>query len=340
MSEVLKGDFIGFWLDNTHSSELGIIRTSDGSRFNENLLPTVQDKTVQVPGGDGFYYFGSYYTQRPFNIPIAFDNMTEVQFRRLRQIIGTKKMLRLVYDEMPYKYYSVKPTGTPNLKYICFDNNDGSRVYKGEGTLSFVAYDPFGYARALSIAELTLPKNIQGLNLNTSQWSITINDDTGSYNYPLPDETQTGAWVSSNGAGTLSGLVNSGDLPCDYQIICVPDAPPATGGQEIVITDYQFSQGSLNAEEEQITLILRNFTLDTTKHNSFCFDSKTGCVYGCNVEYANNKIKPTTIDIDYGTIYNRYLIAANFSKMPVGSQNFYTSGVSVAPYVNIKFRYF
>ena len=126
MGIALKGDFIGFWIGDTHSSELGIVRTSDGSRFNENLLPAIQDKTVQVPGGDGFYYFGSYYTQRPFNIPIAFDNMSEAQFRRLKQIIGSKEMVQLVFDEAPYKYYSVKSTGSPTLKYVCFDVEDES----------------------------------------------------------------------------------------------------------------------------------------------------------------------------------------------------------------------
>jgi hypothetical protein len=40
MSE-FKGDFLGFTYNKLHSSELGIVRVSDGSRFNENLLPTV-----------------------------------------------------------------------------------------------------------------------------------------------------------------------------------------------------------------------------------------------------------------------------------------------------------
>ena len=58
MSENVLQDYIGFSFgtgkfDETtgkekliHSSELGIIRVSDGSRFSENLLPTIQDKTV------------------------------------------------------------------------------------------------------------------------------------------------------------------------------------------------------------------------------------------------------------------------------------------------------
>jgi hypothetical protein len=38
---VLKGDFIGFSYNGKHSSDLGIVRTSNGSRFDENLLPTM-----------------------------------------------------------------------------------------------------------------------------------------------------------------------------------------------------------------------------------------------------------------------------------------------------------
>jgi hypothetical protein len=34
-------DYIGFTFNGRHSSTLGIVRTSEGSRFNENLLPTM-----------------------------------------------------------------------------------------------------------------------------------------------------------------------------------------------------------------------------------------------------------------------------------------------------------
>jgi hypothetical protein len=40
MSE-FKGDYLGFTYNGVHSSDLGIVRTSNGSRFDENLLPTV-----------------------------------------------------------------------------------------------------------------------------------------------------------------------------------------------------------------------------------------------------------------------------------------------------------
>jgi hypothetical protein len=84
MGTQLKGDFIGFSFNGIHSSDLGIIRTSNGSRYDDNLLPTSQDKTAAVPGGDGTYYWDTSHTQKPFNIPIAFDSLTEEQYRRLR----------------------------------------------------------------------------------------------------------------------------------------------------------------------------------------------------------------------------------------------------------------
>jgi hypothetical protein len=35
----IKGDFIGFTFGGIHSSKLGLVRVSDGSRYNEDLLP-------------------------------------------------------------------------------------------------------------------------------------------------------------------------------------------------------------------------------------------------------------------------------------------------------------
>ena len=361
MGIALKGDFIGFWIGDTHSSELGIIRTSDGSRFNENLLPTIQDKTVQVPGGDGFYYFGSYYTQRPFNIPIAFDNMSEAQFRRLKQIIGSKEMVQLVFDEAPYKYYSVKSTGSPILKYVCFDVEDDSsggnvgdlyaqatparstktRVYKGEGTLSFIAYDPFGYARALSISDLRLPREMttkeekerfsdlfdfsededENRFLNEGEWAFTMKDSSGEYQYPLPTDKQTGIW---NNSQETSSFQNSGDLPADYQIFC--ELKTADNNNTIKIISVQVIDGNLVVNGS----IFLELQVHNTNVERFCFDSKTNCVYSYNEDGT----------INYNDIYNSLLVSGKFDKIPVGNQVLLIQGVSEAPIVNIKFKYF
>ena len=140
---VLRGDYIGFTYNGKHSSDLGIVRTSNGSRFDESLLPTMQDKTAQVPGGDGTYYFGSYYTQRSFSVSFAFDDLTEEQIVNLKRHFGDKKIHDLIFDERPYKIWKAKVTGTATMKYIPFAEGETNRVYKGEGTIQFTCYQPY-----------------------------------------------------------------------------------------------------------------------------------------------------------------------------------------------------
>ena len=159
-----SSDYIGFTFNGVHSDTLGIKRTSEGSRFNENLLPTIQDKTVQVPGGDGMYHFGSYYTQRQFNISYAFDALTEEQLAEIKRVFGDKKIHELIFDEMPYKVYQAKVTGSASIKHIPFAEGETNRIYKGEGSIQFTAYDP--YAR--SVKKFLNQYN----NTNKDEWKI------------------------------------------------------------------------------------------------------------------------------------------------------------------------
>ena len=142
-------DFIGFQYNGTHSSYYEIFRTSDGSRYNDNLIPQLMDKTADVPGGDGQYYFGSSYKTRQFSISIAFENLSEEKYREMRTWLGGKGIYDLIFDETPYKVYSAKVTGTPQLKTVCFDQ-EGKRVYKGEGTIQFTCYYPFAHTPKLT----------------------------------------------------------------------------------------------------------------------------------------------------------------------------------------------
>lgn len=140
---VFAGDFLGFTLGEIHSEQLNITRVSSSDRYNDILTPTFQDSTVQVPGKDGTYFWDTFYTQRPFTIDFAFDDLRDEDLRRLRQIFGFKGVKPLVFDEFPYKKYMVKCSAPPTLKYICFDYQD-IRIYKGEGSVNLVAYYPYG----------------------------------------------------------------------------------------------------------------------------------------------------------------------------------------------------
>ena len=172
------GDFLGFTFGRVHSSDLGITRVSGGDRYDEQLHPEIKDRTAEVRGVNGEYYFGSDFGPRQFDIKIAYDSLTEEQFRNLRKVFGTKNVQKLVFNERPYKYYLAKLESPIELSYICFDepiktvvgtmpgderygvrrdpvtrereriypyevSDTKHRVYKGEGSLTFICYFPF-----------------------------------------------------------------------------------------------------------------------------------------------------------------------------------------------------
>ena len=202
---VLKGDYIGFTFNETHSSELGIIRVSEGTRYQEELLPSIEDKVVPVPGGDGVYYFGSFYRNKNFNISIAFDSLTEVQFENLRKVFGDRKIHSLIFDEKPYKVYSVKVFQPPSLQYLTFEDNSGARIHKGEGTLSFITMSPFARSRFKYSGDYTEFENLNEW-LAASRIQAKGARDTFASNRFL--------------------IYNAGDLPTHYTLLL----PFTTGG--------------------------------------------------------------------------------------------------------------
>jgi hypothetical protein len=52
----------------------------------------------------------------------------------------------LIFDEMPFKKYYAKVTGSASIKHIPFAEGATNRVYKGEGSIQFTAYDPYAYS--------------------------------------------------------------------------------------------------------------------------------------------------------------------------------------------------
>ena len=255
MAIALKGDFIGFSFNEHRSESLGIVRVSDGSRYNEDLVPTTQDKTVQVPGGDGFYYFGSDYTQRQFSINIAFDELTEKQFRELQQVFGTKELGKLVFDERPYKYYMVK-SSKPQLKYICF-GKDGERIYKGEGTLTFTAYYPFAKSIFKFLNEYS--------DKNTDEWKEAsgMKAEKGTYDT-----------VSDNGS---ISVYNAGDLETDF--ILKFDLPV----DNTSISDIKITLSKENVGKVEAFLDLKGFSKKGAD-TGFQINTKTNLIEGFNAE--------------------------------------------------------
>ena len=141
----LRGDFKGFTFNNIHSSTLGIARGGDGSRYNDGVVAIFQDTAIDVMGGTGKKYFGSAYSKRDISVSFAFDNLTEIKLRRIRQLWNDKQIHDLIFDEAPYKVYSARVTGNSVMKFVAFD--DGVTHYRGEGNLTFTCYFPYARSR-------------------------------------------------------------------------------------------------------------------------------------------------------------------------------------------------
>ena len=123
------------------------------------MTPNFTDVTASIPGNDGMYYWTTYHNQRNFTIDFAFDDLREEDLRRLKQYLSFKGLQQLIFDEATYKKYYVKCQNPPVLKYIPFGGLEGMMVYKGEGSVTFVAYNP--YAISTEAVEFVAMNEVQ-----------------------------------------------------------------------------------------------------------------------------------------------------------------------------------
>ena len=310
---VTKADFIGFEFAGKHSSDLGIIRTSDGDRFSEQLTPEIKDITVEVPGMHGEYFFGSTYGNRTFEVQIAYDHLTEEQFREMRKLYGRRNMGELIFDERPYKKYLAKIESPIELSYICFDEpkrkivgiNDNDkrygvrvvdripitetvvdedtqeeteietgeyeiqreriypyeleegteRIYKGDGSISFVCYFPFAKSvyKQIPISEEESDWVISSGLLTTAEYATIDKYDN-----------ETG----------IINVYNAGDVPTGFRLYIPFDAGAESTLEPITLT-YKNILGAQMADILSIEAI-------TKKDNDvgILIDTNNGLIIG------------------------------------------------------------
>ena len=316
------GDFLGFKFDDKHSSNLNIVRTSDGDRFEEQIIPEVKDISVEVPGMDGEYYFGSTYGPRSFDISIAYDHLTQEDFRKLRRIYGCKHIGELIFDEAPYKKYLAKIESPIELSYICFDEpiktivgeaeNDKrygirrdpttreleriypysvdyehtQRIYKGEGKLTFVCYFPFAKSRFK-----VLPQEYENSDWVVSSGILSA-ADRGTYN------------IDTNINGTIN-IYNAGDVPTGFRLFI----PKGQTNQISSVSLSYKSKASLSVPTAQ--LIINPITLTNTEVG-YVIDTNSGLINGItsySLDAGNGSF------ITSGNIYNSAVESGYFFKL-------------------------
>lgn len=348
----IKGDFIGFTLGNIHSSELGLVRVSEGGRYNEDLLPPLQDKKGQVSGRDGEVYFGSQYMTKPIKVPVAFDNMSEKSFADLRRLISSKTPQFLWFDETPYKQWLVKSAAAQSFKWLCFDeyrNGQKQRIYKGEGVLEFNCFTPYAVSRVVYLDDTVdevLLKNEKGRLVFTSLIGTNKPKVEDFYNFEEWCEGSRLKYrhdiLNTNDAynGTeieyekyyedfriydypRKGvfLYNAGDIPLKPKITCqIPNDYPVTN--DLLFRLYAFNNSpkdEMNDEDFREIgemIISKDMILQHRRKFSddlyIVIDSKLKMIKGAQSENQLN-----------GIIYNKYHKSGDYLEIPVSNEDIY-----------------
>ena len=329
----MRGDFIGFSFGNIHSSNLNIVRVSGGDFYNETLHPNFEDKQNFVMGRDGEYYYGSNYQAKEIKISIAFDSVTEKQFRLITNIFSTKKVCPLIFDERPYKMYLAKLASPINLDYVCFDEpiyeeeitegvgikgrdlvrkidtGQKQRIYKGNGEIEFICVEPFARAPYKVLDTYEGSGAAHGYVLfkydNVDEWKeasgiLTLEEfNEGLYDKAVRSDI--------DGATVQISTYNPGDIASPFCLYI-----PFNNGRIASKEDDYFY---IRLENE--IMIFNNITKKTKDGD---LNDETGIIINTSnhliegVIYSSGDSSWTTS----GNVYNDYLIKGDFPKiMPI-----------------------
>ena len=252
-------DFLAFSFNGKHSyDDFKLYRTSDGDRYNVDLSPQMNDKTAENTGGDGMYFFNTNHKQKVFNISFAFEEMTESQLREMKRWLDGKTLGDLWFEEEPYKVYTAKVTGTPTIKYIPFETNANTRVYRGEGSVQFTAYWPYAHT----------PDKVE------SSGGTKVDGKLFSSYSSFRNKNQ---WEAASGLSATSSvtLKNPGDLPAPFIV--------SKSGTTAANTELQV--GTL-----KIKILSSCYNLQ--------WNSKTGIVSGTNTSSTTSTRSPIAFSGD------------------------------------------
>lgn len=333
----IKGEYTGFTFNGIHTEDLGITRVSGGDRYEMDLLPNFEDKTVDVPGGDGTYYFGSLYKNREFSFNLAYDGVTEQNLRQMQQLFGDRRVHPLVLDEYPFKTYYVRISSTPNFEYIAFDEGDpeyeayiwtyGSaqssgnaipeRIYKGEATIEFVCYEPWAHCiekelnfykyPKVGVKEGDNPQKMGLYELQNGEYVLTEDvtpDDSKQY-YRMELALQ---WATASGLKESLENYDSG-LGENFFIVYNPgDRPvpfrlifPMENLNYIKNLTISFKRSETSPVISSITFKNEDVSSKNDNDKQLVYDSKLHLIYGIDAE--GNKT---------GTVYNDYIDSGDF----------------------------
>lgn len=291
MREPIYDDFTGFTFNGKHCSQFGLVRVSDGDRYEDTLVLDHSNEAAYVPGGVGQYYWGEQIEERKFKVNIAYDSVTELEKREIKHWLHPdSKLHELIFDEKPYVKYWVKCTKEVVAKELCF-NEEGKRVYKGEIDIEFTAFMPYGVDRWRYI-----PINyIEGNNIpdeygNINEWYETSKLLPSSSYINLIDEVQ-----NYNNDIQVS-VYNPGDVETGFELILNKNE----GARKITKATSTYTLSGYYAP-------ISTNTIDINSNTFYVFIPQLSRITGTNNEAIIESI------VDYEVIDNGYIdLSGNF----------------------------
>lgn len=347
-------DFTGFYFNNKHSSTYHLIRTSDGDRYKNDLFPSFEDYTVEMAGGHGSIYSNTRYKEKEFSISVAFDSVTEKDFREMKHWLEPNKIQEFRFDEAPYKAYWVKLKTTPKFEYLCFmrqkENSfygDEERVYKGEATLDFIAYNPFGYCcdGTTKMTDAGIETVEDGINWqildsynpltirddNITEWAgvsgLIIKEEWNNYNKFITQENNN--TNTDTDTVTIAELYNPGDFEAEFELFISPNQ---AGGDDKPI------QISIYPDEEPNYKYYLSFsTKDLTAENKILINTKNHSLKVISIKEVDEKLEISST-LRYNLIKEKSL---DWAKIPKGKSRIEVTfkNNTQSPKVELKYSY-
>lgn len=178
----------GFTIDGIPASTYGVtLAYAPG----QPMLPETRDRTVDITGRAGNYWFDSDLGPRTFSLPCRFegaanaaalDTLIRAFARIFTHVRGKPRQLALIFDDAPTLSYLVRYAGQ-----IPFD-----RAWVGcsEFTLNLIADDPYAYEE----------EDATTIDITTSGGVAAIIPSTGNV------ETPAEFCITNNGSAPIAGF--------------------------------------------------------------------------------------------------------------------------------------
>lgn len=127
---------------------------------------------------DGGVYYGSTMKTREFQLDCYYEDIKIKTKQQMMAWLDRKTSGNLQFEDMPFKYYKVRPTKRVDGKEYYHHDSSGNMVVSGTMTITFTAYVPYGFMKydALDGADIDKASDYCGILPRSMMPPKTFND--------------------------------------------------------------------------------------------------------------------------------------------------------------------